>query len=380
LIVLSSTFRQASTGPENAEQLAKAVQIDPTNRLLWRMSPHRLTFEEFRDSMLAASGTLDLAAGGKPVKLFEAPFPARRTIYGLVDRQFLPGTLRMFDFANPDLHIPHRSETTVPQQALFVMNHPIALAQARALAGSVADDAAPEDRVRDLFRRAYQREPNGNQIAAALALVESATPDAQNQQSMTAAQWSYGYGSIDEAAGKVGEFNPLPHFTGSAWQGGEKWPDATLGWAQLTAEGGHPGDDRQHATIRRWTAPRAMRLSIQSKVSHAPTEGDGIRTFIVSSRAGLLQAAKVHAQTSEWNLNSIDVEPGETIDFVVDIGDVLNSDQHHWSVTLTEAADAPDVVVWNSVTDFSQKIVEQLSGWEQLAQVLLSSNEFLFVD
>ena len=57
----------------------------------------------------------------------------RRTLYGLVDRQFLPSVLRQFDFANPDLHVPQRSETTVAQQALFAMNHPFLADQARAL-------------------------------------------------------------------------------------------------------------------------------------------------------------------------------------------------------------------------------------------------------
>ena len=48
----------------------------------------------------------------------------RRSLYGTIDRQFLPTVLRVFDMANPDLHVPNRSETTVPQQALFALNHP----------------------------------------------------------------------------------------------------------------------------------------------------------------------------------------------------------------------------------------------------------------
>ncbi len=54
---------------------------------------------------------------------------------------------------------------------------------------------------------------------------------------------------------RVTGFTALPHFTGSAWQGGAAWPDAKLGWVQLTATGGHPGNDRSHAAVRRWTAP-----------------------------------------------------------------------------------------------------------------------------
>ena len=50
--------------------------------------------------------------GGRAADLFAAGDQRRRTLYGLVDRQFLPGVFRVFDFANPDLHIPQRSETT----------------------------------------------------------------------------------------------------------------------------------------------------------------------------------------------------------------------------------------------------------------------------
>ena len=50
---------------------------------------------------------------------------------------------------------------------------------------------------------------------------------------------------FDEAAKQVKSFEPLPHFTGEAWQGGKNWPDEKLGWAQLTAMGGHAGNDRQ---------------------------------------------------------------------------------------------------------------------------------------
>ena len=54
-------------------------------------------------------------------------------------------------------------------------------------------------------------------------------------ESVTAADWSYGFGAYDEATQRVTGFTPLPHFTGNAWQGGEAWPDAALGWVQLTA-------------------------------------------------------------------------------------------------------------------------------------------------
>jgi hypothetical protein len=380
LILTSATFRQSSAGPSNPEILAAALKSDPGGRLLWRMKARRLSFEEMRDSLLAAAGQLDLKLGGKPVNIFTAPYPNRRTLYGLVDRQFLPGTLRMFDFANPDLHIPQRSETTVPQQALFVMNHPLILARARALAKTIPPKASTNSAIHTLFQNVYQREPTPEQAAAAWSLVRESESIAPPAPPATAADWSYGFGTYDESLQRVASFTPLPHFNGRAWQGGPTFPDGPLGWVQLSANGGHPGNDRQHAAVRRWKAPRKGTLTIKSQVEHQPNVSDGIRSFVVSSRSGLLQSAKVLHQTSEWKLESLDVDAGETIDFVVDIGDELNSDQFLWDVTIADGVPSENDVAWNSAKDFPRDIAEQLTGWEQLAQVLLSSNEFLFVD
>src|SRR5204862_2552920 len=90
-----------------------------------------------RDSLLCVSGQLDTSVGGKAEEIFKSPFRKRRSVYGFIDRQFLPGALRVFDFANPDMHNPQRSETTVPQQALFFMNAPFVVEQARVLVSRV---------------------------------------------------------------------------------------------------------------------------------------------------------------------------------------------------------------------------------------------------
>ncbi len=170
-IVLSSTYRQSSF-PEDGEMVQRRLRVDPDNRLLWRMNPRRLTFEEMRDSLLRVTGTLDERIGGKPGQLFTQPYPTRRTLYGLVDRQYFPSVLRVFDFANPDLHVPQRAETTVPQQALFFMNHPLVLQHARALAGRVAGAGDPRSAVSDLFQVVYQRAPDAAELREALALID----------------------------------------------------------------------------------------------------------------------------------------------------------------------------------------------------------------
>src|SRR5262249_26955552 len=152
-------------------------------------------------------------------------------------------TLRMFDFANPDLHIPLRNDTTVPQQALFFLNHPLMIGHAQALAVKTAGAASTEARVQQMYRLAYQRSPSPQQLAGALELVKLSQDDRASFIPPTVADWQYGFGGRDEKIGQVTGFTKLPHFTGSAWQGGPTFPDAKLGWVQLTATGGHPGND-----------------------------------------------------------------------------------------------------------------------------------------
>ncbi len=379
-ILLSATYRQASMRPDG-EELVHAMQIDPDNRLLWRMNPRRLSFEEFRDSLLSSSDQLDRRMGGKPTGLFDKPFPHRRTVYGEVDRQYLPAALRVFDFANPDLHVPKRAETTVPQQALFLMNHPLLLERAVALAELARRNRTPEQSVDQMFQQTLQRSPTREELADALQLVHSSGTTPLTAGPETERDWQYGFGMLDETEQRVTGFTALPHFTGSAWQGGPKWPDSVLGWVQLTATGGHPGNDRQHAAIRRWTAPRGMTIQIRSQLIHERAPGDGVRGFIVSSRQGVLSATTVHQDTAQLNVDSFDVSAGETIDFVVDIGDVLNSDEHLWTSVIETTELSGDVSShWNSESDFSRSVTRQLDPWEQLAQVLLCTNEFTFID
>ena len=76
---------------------------------------------------------------------------------------------------------------------------------------------------------------------------------------------------------------------------------------------------------------------------------------------------------------NIDVQPGDTINFVCDIGAGLNNDQHLWTATVKEL-DVPSPTVWDSAKDFIGPTSPSLDPWAQLAQALLLSNELMFVD
>jgi hypothetical protein len=162
-ILLSRTYQQRS------EPRPAALERDPENRLLWRFSPQRLDFEAMRDSILAVAGALDAGIGGRPVSITEPPFSTRRTIYGFIDRQNLDGLYRTFDFAVPDATSPRRFVTTVPQQALFLMNSPFLHQQARRLAAAIGPEvpADPADSVHRLYRRVFGRPPSPDELALA---------------------------------------------------------------------------------------------------------------------------------------------------------------------------------------------------------------------
>ncbi|MFT6242089.1 MAG: hypothetical protein ACJAQT_004192 [Akkermansiaceae bacterium] len=386
MIVSSAVYQQSSTPTPEAQQ------VDPDNRLLSYFQRRRLDFEAMRDSLLAASGELDLSIGGQPGSLFGADASARRSLYGRIDRQFLPSTLRDFDFANPELHSAQRHETNVPQQALFFLNSPFIEARAIALAARVAADSESEQRIRSIFQCALRREPSEAELASSEGFISAAlaadSVEAPTKPALAIpSAWSYGFGEYDEASGRLANFTSLPHFSGDAWGGGAQWPDAQLGWVRLTAVGGHVGNDPAHAAVRRWTAPVDARIRICGTIGMTDAGGDGVRALVISDRGGVLGSWTVEFGNSvAADLDVMEVSAGECIDFVVDCrpaGDI-SFDQFTWAPTILQV-DGQDGEVggWSAEREFAGIPTEpahQLTAWERLAHTLLLSNAFIFVD
>jgi hypothetical protein len=163
-IMLSSVYQQSSANNP------RYAQIDPFNRLLWRANIRRLEFEALRDSLLAIGGTLDREQFGRPVNLAREPYSTRRTIYGFIDRDNVAEVLFSFDFANPDLTTGKRHETTVPQQALFFMNSPLVVEQAKKVVARDDFQALSDERSRIvlLYELIYQRTPRSEEVKLGL--------------------------------------------------------------------------------------------------------------------------------------------------------------------------------------------------------------------
>ncbi len=181
LILLSSVYQQSSANNP------RYAQIDPNNRLLWRANIRRLEFEALRDSLLAIGGTLDPTMYGRPVDLEKEPYSTRRTVYGFVDRSDVADVLINFDFASPDLETGRRHETTVPQQALFLMNSPLVVEQAKKLV-TLPDFADCEDdigRIKFLYERIYQRPPRPEETSLGLDFIgQTPSPEETTEQNI----------------------------------------------------------------------------------------------------------------------------------------------------------------------------------------------------
>jgi len=178
LIMLSTTWQQSS------DLRNDGLQNDTENRLLWHMPRQRLEFEALRDRLLVAAGQLDGRIGGRSVLIHQdAP---RRGLYAYIDREDFPGLLASFDVPSPDASRAQRAETTVPQQALFLMNSEFVIRQARAVADAsreAASNAATkttsqplvERRVCEIFQRTLVRPPQPWELESAVAFIDGET-------------------------------------------------------------------------------------------------------------------------------------------------------------------------------------------------------------
>jgi hypothetical protein len=161
-ILLSSTY-QLSSAPDEKNQ-----QLDGDNRFLWRMTRQRLRVEAFRDSLLAVAGRLEKSFGGKTTDL-DQESNVRRTVYGKVSRHELCGLLRLFDFPDANITSERRTETTVPQQQLFVLNSPFCVAQAKAFSARLRSEGDDDpSRIRRAYLLAYGREASERELEIGL--------------------------------------------------------------------------------------------------------------------------------------------------------------------------------------------------------------------
>jgi mono/diheme cytochrome c family protein len=177
-ILLSNTY-QMSSAPNPA-----ALKKDPENELLWRVDMQRLEAEVIRDSILSASGQLNLNLGGPSVLvripdevlagqsvpgagwgLSSPEDQARRSVYVKIKRSLVVPFFAAFDAADTDTACPVRNTTVVPTQALSLLNSQFIQEQAGVFAKSVADKhSEPAEQVTEVLWRVLQRKPSTAEV------------------------------------------------------------------------------------------------------------------------------------------------------------------------------------------------------------------------
>lgn len=166
LMVMSSVYRQSSAATE------ASLQGDPDNQLWSRRPPLRMEAEIIRDNLLTVSGTLDKKMFG-PGSLSEKD--TRRSVYLKIKRGSLIPMLQLFDAPDAIQSIGDRGVTTVPPQALALMNSPFIRQQAEKLAerirqGGAADPAAF---VEEAFWATLSRPPSSGEQESMAAFIHA---------------------------------------------------------------------------------------------------------------------------------------------------------------------------------------------------------------
>jgi hypothetical protein len=181
MILLSKTYQMSAAFDE------KTKAKDPENRLMSHYPRQRLSIEEIRDAYLAMGGDLDLTMGGtldpgvgtdgetSANRISMNPEKTnRRSIYLPLRRSNLPVLYTLFDFGDATTPDGKRSSTTVATQALFVMNSPLVIREAKSLTDAVLkQEKLDKRRVEEIYLRVLDRRPDGSEIDKGLTYLQS---------------------------------------------------------------------------------------------------------------------------------------------------------------------------------------------------------------
>jgi hypothetical protein len=188
LIMTSDAYRMAS-----AYDHAANGEKDPQNQYLWRFRAQRLDAEVVRDSILAAGGGINLTIGGPPVfpnlpkevltsvsfgvwkQQEDGPDVWRRSVYIYRRRGLAFPMFQVFDLPEQNITAGARYVSTVPTQALTLLNNPFVLRQAELFAGRVrqAAGADPAKQIDLAYRVALTRAPSQTELSVALDFLKS---------------------------------------------------------------------------------------------------------------------------------------------------------------------------------------------------------------
>lgn len=199
LILASAVYQQESSVTDQPSQVR---EVDPNNHLLWHFPVRRLEAEAIRDSLLAVSEQLDTARGGSLLHVGNREYlfdhtskdntkydSRKRSIYLPVIRNNLYDVFQLFDSTDATVPSGDRASSTVATQALFMLNGPLVVDSAQALAKNLLAEI-PDDRQRvcELYERCFGRLATSAEINRALTFVTdfASSPESRPASAETA--------------------------------------------------------------------------------------------------------------------------------------------------------------------------------------------------
>ena len=176
LILMSQTWQQSSVHPDTSELQRR----DASNRLWWRAERRRLDAETLRDSLLTASGEIDLSIGGEGFRPTINPEALaglsrktqawqasprseqrRRSLYMYLKRGLLPPIMTSFDLCDPTQSCGKRDVTIVPTQALALLNNQFVHDRSQHLAREIAQQFSTiDEQIRQAWTQVLKRQPS----------------------------------------------------------------------------------------------------------------------------------------------------------------------------------------------------------------------------
>lgn len=215
LIVMSATYRQSSSVPENARE------ADPDNVFLTRGASYRMSAEQVRDNALAASGLLNRQIGGpsvrpyQPAGIWEALATRnavkyvqnqgdslyRRSMYTIWKRSSPPPMMLNFDAAERHTCIVKRQKTSTPLQALVTLNDPQFVEAARVLAQKQGETgtwkAGENETIKGVFKAIISRAPRPEEVTLMKQLYAEELADFRKNPKRAAELLSVGEYPVD---------------------------------------------------------------------------------------------------------------------------------------------------------------------------------------
>jgi hypothetical protein len=233
-----------------------------------------------------------------------------------------------------------------------------------------------------MFRQVLGREADAGEAATAIDFLQQ--PVAEVEPTIDPRSlWSYGTSAINDQEQPI-EFTPFAVFKDGRWQAAGEFPTKPpMGHAFLSTENGHTPNDPKLAVVRRFTAPFAGEIRLRGQVRHLSQAGDGIRASIwIGGKRRFMETQKKSNRPYGPIRGSI--EAGQTVDLVASAGAADTNDSFSWRVSLRLSGSDRRLIETESSKHFSGPFDPQsgqpLDRLAQLAQTLLMSNEFAFID